>query len=194
MLHPDVQVSGSPGNHAWGVRLTMTAMTLETFCRKAGDIVATARPAEVPPRIADCLSGLLANDDLLAPAHRRAPRSGYGRNIMFVCPTGMFSVLAVVWPPGITTPVHDHKVWCAFGVYEGDVVETRYDAADDGPCRDRAVVAATSALGVGAVGHLPVTGNIHRVGNPTRRTAVTIHVYGGDSGRMGANVERIYNS
>ena len=172
----------------------MTAMTLEKFCREAGDIAATARPAEVPPRIADWLSGLLANDDLLAPAHREAPGSGYGRNILFVCPTGMFSVLAVVWPPGITTPVHDHKTWCAFGVYEGDVVETRYDPADDGPRRDRAVVTATSALGVRAVAHLPVTGNIHRMRNLTRRTAITIHVYGGDSRRMGANVERIYNS
>ncbi len=194
MLRPDVQVSRSPGNRARGVRLTMTAMTLEKFCRKAGEIAATARPAEVPPRIADCLSGLLANDDLLAPAHRKAPGSGYGRNIMFVCPTGMFSVLAVVWPPGITTPVHDHKTWCAFGVFEGDVVETRYDPADDGPRRDRAVPSATGALGVGAVAHLPVTGNIHRMQNLTRRTAITIHVYGGDSRRMGANVEHVYNS
>ncbi len=44
------------------------------------------------------------------------------------------------------------------------------------------------------VGHLPVTGNIHRMRNPTRRTAITIHVYGGDARRISANVEHIYNS
>ena len=170
----------------------MAAMTLNEFCRKAGDIAAGAHPAEVPPRIADCLAGLLANDALLTPAHRKAPASGYGRNIVFVCPTGLFSVLAVVWPAGIATPVHDHKTWCAFGVYDGEVVETRYDPADDGPCCDRAVAAARGAYGAGAVAHLPVTGNIHRVQNLTLRTAITIHIYGGDSRRLGPNVARVY--
>ena len=172
----------------------MAAMTLNEFCRKAGDIAAGAHPAEVPPRIADCLAGLLANDALLTPAHRKAPASGYGRNIVFVCPTGLFSVLAVVWPAGIATPVHDHMTWCAFGVYDGEVVETRYDPAGDGPCCDTVVAAARAVYGAGAVAHLPVTGNIHRVQNLTLRTAITIHIYGGDSRRLGPNVERVYNT
>jgi predicted metal-dependent enzyme (double-stranded beta helix superfamily) len=172
----------------------MAAMTLNEFCRKAGDIAAGAPAAEVPPRIADCLPGLLANDTLLAPAQRKAPASGYGRNIVFVFPSGLFSVLAVVWPAGISTPVHDHKTWCAFGVYDGEVFETRYDPADDEPCRDRAFAVARGAHGAGAIAHLPVTGNIHRVQNLTRRTAITIHIYGGDSRRLGPNVERVYKT
>ena len=71
----------------------MEAMTLNEFFHKAGDIAAGAHPAEVPPRIADCLPGLLANDSLLEPAHREAPASGYGRNIVFVIVFGSISVL-----------------------------------------------------------------------------------------------------
>ena len=111
----------------------MATLTLDDFCRKAGNITQPAQPADVPARIADALPGLLANEELLAPEHRFAPAGSYGRNVVFVYPSGSFSVLAVVSPPGIATPIHDHKTWCAFGVYQGDINEIRYDAAHEAP-------------------------------------------------------------
>ena len=172
----------------------MGTLTLEEFYRKAADITQSARPADVPARIADALPGLLANGELLAPAHLVAPDGGYGRNIVFVCPNAAYSVLAVVWPPGIATPIHDHKTWCAFGVYQGGINEIRYDPADDGPGSHYALVRSVNDLAAGAVGHLPLSGNIHRIENRNGGDAISIHVYGGDCRTLGANVERIYKA
>ena len=141
---------------------------------------------------ADRLPGLLANHELLAPRHRAAREGGYRRNVMFVCPGARFSVLAVVWPPGVATPIHDHKTWCAFGVYQGEIRETRYDPAEDSPVCTRAVERAVVAHGCGAVGHMACCGDIHSMRNAGSLTAISIHVYGGDSERMGPNLERIY--
>ncbi len=170
----------------------MATLTLDEFCRKAGDVAAAAPAADIPARIADHLPGLLANEALLSPCHRAAPDGGYGRNIVYVCPGGRFSVLAVVWPPGVATPIHDHKTWCAFGVYEGEIGEIRYDPAADAPECSRVVQRAVARHGCGAVGHLPIYGDIHSIHNANGATAISIHVYGGDSRTLGPNLERIY--
>ena len=170
----------------------METLTLEQFCREAGDVAASAPAGDIPARIADRLPGLLADHELLAPRHRAAREGGYRRNVMFVCPGARFSVLAVVWPPGVATPIHDHKTWCAFGVYQGEIRETRYDPAEDATDCTRAVERAVVAHGCGAVGHMACCGDIHSMRNAGRLTAISIHVYGGDSERMGPNLERIY--
>ena len=170
----------------------MATLTLEQFCRQAGEVAARVPAADIPSRIADRLPGLLANDELLAPHQRAAPDGGYGRNTLFVCPGEQFSVLAVVWSPGAATPIHDHMTWCAFGIYQGEIHETRYDPAQESPDCDHAVERAVSRHGLGAVDHMPRCSDIHSIRNVGRLTAISIHVYGGDSNRLGPNLERIY--
>lgn len=170
----------------------MATLTLEQFCREAGDVAARVPAADIPARIADRLPGLLANEELLAPRHRAAPAGGYGRNVVFICPGGLFSVLAMVWPPGVATPIHDHKTWCAFGIYQGAVDETRFDPAEDSPDCARVVARSVAGHGCGAIGHMPCCSDIHSIRNAGRLTAISIHVYGGDSERLGPNLERIY--
>ena len=45
----------------------------------------------------------------------------------------------------------------------------------------------------GAVVHLPVGGgDIHSMHNPTDKDAVSVHVYGGNSVKLGPNVVKVY--
>lgn len=165
-------------------------LTLDAFCRHLGDVLAHAPETEAPARAAALLPCLLSDPALLSADQRAAPASGYGRRCIFACPEERFSVLAVVWPAGICSPVHDHATWCAFGIYEGDLEEWRYRPAGG----TRATESARLLHRPGAVAHLPVDApNIHRMRNSTVRPAISIHVYGGDTNRLGPNVKTVWS-
>ncbi len=165
---------------------------LGAFCRRVGEIIGDAPAAEVPARIAAELAPLLAAPDLLTPAQRAVPAQGYGRHNVFICPDEGFSVLAAVWPAGIVSPIHDHMTWCALGVYQGVIRETRYvPAGEDAVARPVAV----NDLLPGAVAHLPHdVPDIHSMHNPGEAPAISIHVYAGDADKLGPNLKKIYTA
>ena len=76
--------------------------------------------------VASALGALLKKKGWLLPEHRRGWTDRFRQHILHVAPDGGFSVVAVVWQPGQTTPIHDHVSWCVVGVYEGEEEETRY--------------------------------------------------------------------
>ncbi len=161
---------------------------LGDFCRRVEEIIAAAPEAEIPSRIAAVLPSLLTTPDLLTTEQRTVPSHGYARHHLFICPSEAFTVLSVVWPAGIVSPIHDHKTWCAFGVYEGVIRETRY-------VQSAAAVISTTDLFAGHVAHLPVDApDIHCMQNPSGDPAISIHVYAGDAVKLGPNVKNIYAS
>jgi predicted metal-dependent enzyme (double-stranded beta helix superfamily) len=170
-----------------------TALAWRDFCSAVGATVDAFPLARVPARVAALLPDLLSLDGLLTPEQQAAPQDGYGRNRVFICPGDRFSVLAMVWPPGISTPIHDHRDWCALGLYRGEIEETRYDPATVTARRATASPHATIRHRTGAVAHLPVDApNIHRIHNPTEEVAISIHVYGGNCETRGPNLDRVY--
>ena len=168
-------------------------MHIEDFCAAVGAIVGNHPECDVPARIAARLPELLADSKLLRPDQKTLPAEGYGRHEVFLCPSDTFSIIAAVWPPGYASPIHDHMTWCAFGVFEGIVQETRFrPAAADAACTDAVAVAVNRWL-PGQAGSLPVGGgDIHCMYNPGERPAVSVHVYGGNSAKLGPNVVKIY--
>ena len=158
------------------------------FCRKIGEAIDVVPDAEVLSGISALLPALLALPNLLTPEQRILPSHGYVRHNLFICPNEAFSVLAAVWPAGVVSPIHDHKTWCVFGIYEGVIRETRY-------IQSAAGVVSTRDLMAGDVTHLPVdVPDIHCMHNATGEPAFSIHVYGGDADQIGPNVKNIYNS
>ncbi len=169
----------------------MTGITLREFAEEARHICLRAPLEDLPARIAPHIPALLGNPALLDDAARCCPKGGYGRNTIHIDPDGLFSVIAAVWPAGIATPIHDHKVWCAFGVYEGRMEQRRYRPAGADGCAVTEVV----ELAPGEARALPVCGcNIHSMHNMQDRTAVSIHVYGRNTGQVGANPLKIYKA
>lgn len=155
------------------------------------DLISTFSPAAVPGRIAEYLPGLMACPDLLTPEQRSLKGLDYEKHEVFLCPNDGFSVLAVVWPAGIYSPIHDHKTWCTFGVLEGEIRETIYEETQSASC-DACAVSSTNHL-AGSITHMTIDeSNIHCMHNPGAVPAVTIHIYGGNFKKIGANVNKIY--
>lgn len=144
-------------------------------------------------RSMDFLPALIAIKGLLRAEERALPETGYGRCNIFFCPRELFTAVAVVWPAGITSPIHDHLTWCALGVIDGTIEEVRY-AAVDGTDPAQAVVQESLRHEAGAVTFLPGAGSdIHSIHNPTAKPTVTLHIYGGDARKTGPNVSTVYN-
>ncbi|MBI05192.1 MAG: hypothetical protein CMI96_05180 [Pelagibacteraceae bacterium] len=168
-------------------------MEMKTFCRTVSDLVAENPIGDVPALISSYLPEILKDRELLTQEQKLLPPTGYGRHDVFLCPNDDFSIIAAVWPAGIVSPIHDHKTWCTFGVFEGVIQETRYEVDPMNPGSLDVISTETREWVAGDVAHLPVgDGDIHCMHNPTDRTAVSVHVYGGNSEKLGPNVIKIY--
>ena len=85
-----------------------------------------------PHAIAERLRPLLATEGWLAPEHEQGSEEGYRQHLLHVSDCRRLSVVALVWLPGQSTPIHDHVSWCVVGVYRGEERETHYREVDHG--------------------------------------------------------------
>lgn len=132
------------------------------------------------------LGALVAVDDWL-PESFAAAGPTYRQFLLHCDPMERFSVVSFVWGPGQATPVHDHTVWGLVGMLRGAEISTLMlpDPAG-GPVREGQV----DRLEQGEVVAVsPNLHDVHRVSNALAdRPSVSIHVYGGNIGRISRHV------
>ena len=162
---------------------------LANFCASATTMIATVPETDIPRRIIGILPSLLAEPFLLLEAEALCTHQGYARNPVFICPKGKFSIFSMVWPAGAKTPIHDHRSWCAMGVYKGEVEESYFHESVSG----EVILARTKTFEEGECSALPWgRPNIHRISNRTSQGAISIHVYGGNCIAEGPNLKQLY--
>ncbi len=126
-------------------------------------------------------SGFLATHILPLLAHIKTAREPYiaatfGTREASTC------LQVFVWPAHATTTIHDHTSWGAYHCVAGSLLEERYIRLDDGFQPNRAHLRKgwqriwRQEDGVSAVGAYEQ--GIHRVANPGRRAAISLHLYG----------------
>jgi predicted metal-dependent enzyme (double-stranded beta helix superfamily) len=93
-----------------------------------------------------------------------------------------YSLQIFVWPPGSNTKIHDHTSWGAYCCAIGTVLEERYERLDDGSRSDFARLKKIWQLSWsredGSSTVLPYDGGIHRLGNSSKETSISVHLYG----------------
>ncbi len=170
----------------------MNMTTVRTALATLIDALDSAIEPRLPARAAadaaaSALAPFLGRPDLLAPHQRIGDPAGYRQHLLHVPDSGAYSLVALVWLPGQTTPVHDHITWCVVGVHSGDEHEIRYRVAG------RQLVEIGRAVGPqGSVEALVPPGDIHRVTNIGAGTAISLHVYGADLRQRGTSIRRCY--
>ncbi|MEU7064133.1 cysteine dioxygenase family protein [Streptomyces sp. NPDC051578] len=143
--------------------------------------------------VGERLAPYLREDGLLTPEQREGHADRYRQHVLHAEPDGSFSVVALVWLPGQETAIHDHVAWCVAGVYEGAESELRYRLAPATATADARLVPTEEVVnGPGDVCGFAPPGDIHKVRNSCRTTAISIHVYGADVARLGSSVRRVY--
>ncbi|MHC4471985.1 MAG: cysteine dioxygenase family protein [Planctomycetota bacterium] len=105
----------------------------------------------------------------------------YARRLLHRDAAGRYSVVLMVWGPGQSTPIHDHAgKWCVECVYLGRIRVTSYRIASRDEDRFRFETEDEIAAGLGDAGALIPPFEYHRIENPHREVAATIHVYRGE--------------
>ena len=147
-----------------------------------GEIDRTGHNEELFLRKAATLLGdLVAHDDWLSDEFCAPHPDRYQQYLLFRDPGERFSIVSFVWGPGQQTPIHDHTIWGMVGMLRGAEMSQRFELRDNKP-----VAGIEEVLNPGEVlTFSPLTGDIHRVRNAfSDRVSVSIHVYGGDIGKI----------
>ena len=166
---------------------------LQELVGRLREVVASTRgDAALARQVAASIRPALRVKDLLREEHQVGSQDEYRQHLLHVEPDGSFSIVALVWLPGQSTPVHDHVSWCAVGVYRGEETELRYRLIHDGDNR-RLELTERLVNEFGTVSGVAPPGDIHQVMNTGPGAAISIHVYGADIGRLGSSVRRCYD-
>ena len=179
----NMTVARTRSSRAAGTELDELVAAVQAAVGRRADWAETAR------LVAAELERHLPSPDVLTEEQRTGNQEGYVSHVLHTEPDGAFSILALVWRPGQTTPVHDHLTWCVFGVIQGIEYEELFVLDEANECL---VESGSSVNRIGDVSGFAPPGDIHRVRNAGDRTAISIHVYGTDVSRVGSSVRRYY--
>ncbi len=133
------------------------------------------------------LATLVAADDWLPQRYAEPHPEYYQQYLLHADPQDRFSVVSFVWGPGQKTPIHDHTVWGLIGMLRG---AERAEAFEMGAAGQAMRAGRVDTLSPGAVEAVsPRIGDVHRVSNlHDDRVSISIHVYGGNIGRISRHV------
>ena len=168
-------------------------LVLGDLVRSVSDVLALERePGQMVRWVGGALRPFLGNPYLLTPEQRQPDPVRYRQHILHADERGRFSIVALVWLPGQATAVHDHISWCVVGIHEGQECEVQYQVVSEGV--DQYLLAiGESTHKEGSVAVLQPPGDVHTVYNPGPKTAISIHVYGGDVRKHGSSIRCRYD-
>ena len=166
---------------------------LNKLVRSVRSVLASERDtAKVARWTAAALRPFLGHPGLLTPEQRQPDPSRYRPHVLHADEGGKFSIVALVWLPGQSTPVHDHVSWCVVGIHQGREHEVQYRMLNDGGERYLLPIGECS-FKAGSVSVLQPPGDIHTVYNPGPETAISIHIYGADVRKLGSSIRFHYD-
>lgn len=178
----------------FGGGMRWESITLGEFAGEVVQIAMTSKGMEAAVRVAEKMPRLLANPNLLTPEQVASATNAYRQYLLYRHPDGLFSILALVREAGHSSPIHDHACWGVVGVYQGEEREQRYLLAGGTDGHYGLIPSGVTHHRRGDVSYFdPGSPNIHSVDNPSRETAISIHVYGADIRELGGSIRKCYS-
>jgi 3-mercaptopropionate dioxygenase len=159
---------------------------LKTFIAEIGQVVATSEDRhDTIARLQPSFAALLGDPTWLHADFRHPVAGKLAQYAIYRADDASLSVMAMVVPSGVATPVHDHRAWGLVGVYQGRQREKVYRRRDDGTRPDFADLeqVAENILAPGDITTLvPPDGDIHMIETISSEPSISIHVLGNDIG------------
>ena len=130
----------------------------------------------------------------------RTPTMFDNELILYLEKSRLYSLRMYLWGPGEYTVPHDHNSWGIIGTVTTGFEVINYRREDDGSQEGYARLAQKEVMQLQpgqTASTLPLNEGIHKTGNPTESTLITLSIYGQPLGRgylQGFDVEdnRVY--
>jgi predicted metal-dependent enzyme (double-stranded beta helix superfamily)/predicted enzyme related to lactoylglutathione lyase len=159
---------------------------LKAFIAEIEQVVATSADRhDTIARLQPSFAALLADPTWLHADFRHPVAGKFVQYAIYRADDASLSVMAMVVPSGVATPVHDHRAWGLVGVYQGRQREKVYRRRDDGLRPDFADLeqVAENILAPGDITTLvPPDGDIHMIETISSEASISIHILGNDIG------------
>lgn len=159
---------------------------LKAFIAEVEQVVASSEDRrDTIARLKPGFATLLADSTWLHADFRQPVARKFVQYAIYRAEDASLSVMAMVVPSGVATPVHDHRAWGLVGVYQGRQREKVYRRLDDGSRRDFADLQqiAENILSPGDLTTLlPPEGDIHMIETISAEASISIHILGNDIG------------
>ena len=159
---------------------------LKVFIAEVEQVLASTEDRrDTIARLTPSFGALLADLAWLHADFRQPVAGKFVQYAIYRAEDASLSVMAMVVPPGVATPVHDHRAWGLVGVYQGRQRERVYRRLDDGSRADFADLqqVAENILAPGDITTLvPPEGDIHMIETISDEASISIHVLGNDIG------------
>lgn len=168
-------------------------LEITSFCKRCSDGMYGITEDESRVELfRDQLPSLLRNKPLFAEIlHNLVEGGGYpdlGHSTMFdnelllhADSSRLFTLRMFLWGPGEYTVIHDHNSWGVIGPVSGVLGVFNYKREDDGSREEYARLIETEevrCLPGETTFTLPLNQGIHKIGNPTQESMVSLSVYG----------------
>jgi predicted metal-dependent enzyme (double-stranded beta helix superfamily) len=175
------------------ISLHLVQSEIRSFCEQCfgGLDELTSHKARIE-LVSEKLPGLLLNKELCAalltsliqdegyPDVRR-PTMFDNEVPLYLHPQGLFSLRLYLWGPGEYTFPHDHNSWGVIGTVSEGYEVVNYRRVDDESHEGYARLVEVERLRLQpgeTASTLPFSKGIHKTGNATRGSIVTLHLYG----------------
>jgi 3-mercaptopropionate dioxygenase len=159
---------------------------LKSFIAEVEQVVALSDDRrDTIARLKPSFAALLTDSTWLHADFRQPVAGKFVQYAIYRAEDASLSVMAMVVPAGVATPVHDHRAWGLVGVYQGRQREKVYRRLDDGARPNFAELQqiAENILSPGDVTTLvPPEGDIHMIETISAEASISIHVLGNDIG------------
>lgn len=141
---------------------------------------------------AECLRTGLPEVDELSTEQRAGDPDRCVQHVLHAQAQPLFSLLAIIWPAGQQTTVHDHLCWGAVAVLQGSEHETRFEFDSPGKAGATLRPVQQRTYTGGQCCSFAPAHDIHQVTSHPASTTISLHVYGADIGRLGSSVKSTY--
>jgi len=161
--------------------------------RRFIDTALAARQLEDPGAVIEAIrpefAELLADSTWLPEKYQELAEGtgmggGIGTWLLYRPEDGSLAFSALVVPPAVETPIHDHLAWGLVGLYRGEQEEDVFDRRDDGRQEGFADLRLKERRRIrpGDFYALLPECDIHRVRTTSKVNSVSLHLLGIDNG------------
>ena len=145
-------------------------------------IAKTSNSKTLVSRLTDPFTRMLFEDFIPTPLTQTIPNT-FAQYLLYRSFRPELSLMAMVVPSGIATPVHDHMAWGLVGVYQGEQKENVYSYNAILPSTQSLVLKDVHSLRRGDVTSiLPPENDIHMIETTSEIPSISLHLLATDIG------------